>query len=85
MEGKVTTKILVVGLLEPVCLPEAGLAGIQGDELLPTGHKGVELVGLLEEVGLLSKPMLSSHCHRILECLGLALNKFPQLTWNWKR
>ena len=49
----------MVGLLEPVCLPEAGLAGIQRDELLPMGPKGVELVGLLEEVGLLSKPMLS--------------------------
>ena len=60
MEGKGTTKILVVGLLEPVCLPEAGLAGIQRDELPPTGPNGVELVGLLEEVGPLSKPMLSS-------------------------
>ena len=60
MEGKGSTKILVVGLLEPVCPPEAGLAGIQRDELLPTGPKGVELVGLLEEVRLLSKPMLSS-------------------------
>ena len=46
-------------MLEPVCLPEAGLAGIQKDELLPTGPKGVELVGLLEKVGPLSKPMLS--------------------------
>ena len=60
MEGKVTTKILVVGLLEPVCLPEAGPAGIQRDELPPTGPKGVELVGLLGEVGQLSKPTLSS-------------------------
>ena len=60
MEGKGTTKTLVVGLLEPVCLPEAGLAGIQRDELLPTGLKGVELVGLLEELGLLSKPTLHS-------------------------
>ena len=60
MEGKRTTKILVVGLLEPVCLPEAGLAGIQEDEPLPTGLKGVELVGLLEEVVQLSKPVLSS-------------------------
>ena len=60
MEEKETTKILVVGLLEPVCLPEAGLAGIQRDELLPTGPKGVELVGLLGESGLLSKPTLSS-------------------------
>ena len=60
MEGKGTTKILVVGLLEPVCLPEAGQAGIQRDELLPTGPKGVELVGLLEEVGPLSKPTISS-------------------------
>ena len=59
MEGKGTTKILVVGLLEPVCLPEAGLAGIQRDELLPTGPKGVELVELLGEVGPLSKPTLS--------------------------
>ena len=49
----------MVGLLEPVCLPEARLAGIQKDELLPTGPKGVGLVGLLEEVGLLSKPMLT--------------------------
>ena len=47
-------------MLEPVCLPEAGLAGIQRDELLPTGPKGVEPVGLLEEVRLMSKPMLSS-------------------------
>ena len=46
--------------MEPICLPEAGLAGIQKDELLSTGPKGVELVGLLEEVGSLSKPMLSS-------------------------
>ena len=60
MEGKRTTKILVVGLLEPVCLLEAGPAGIQRDELPPTGPKGVELVGLLEEVVLLSKPTLSS-------------------------
>ena len=60
MEGKGTTKILVVGLLEPVCLPEAGPAGIQRDELPPTGPKGVELVGLLGEVGPLSKPMFSS-------------------------
>ena len=60
MEGKETTKMLVVGLLEPVCLPEAGPAGIQRDELLPTGPSGVELVGLLEEVGPLSKPTLSS-------------------------
>ena len=60
MEGKGTTKTLVVGLLEPVCLPEAGLAGIQRDELLPTGPKGVELVELLEEEEPLSKPMLSS-------------------------
>ena len=50
----------MVGLLEPVCLPEAGLAGIQRDELLPTGPKGVELVGPLEEVGPLSKPTLNS-------------------------
>ena len=50
----------MVGLLEPVCLPEAGPAGIQRDELLPTGPKGVELVGLLGESGLLSKPTLSS-------------------------
>ena len=41
-------------------MPEAGLAGIQRDELLPTGPKGVELVGLLEVVGSLSKPILSS-------------------------
>ena len=54
MEGKGTTKMLVVGLLEPVCLPEAGLAGIQKDEPLPTGPRGGELVGLLEEVGPLS-------------------------------
>ena len=50
----------MVGLLEPVCLPEAGLAGIQKDVVLPTGPEGVELVGLLEEVRFLSKPMLSS-------------------------
>ena len=50
----------MVGLLEPVCLPEAGLAGIRRDELLPTGPKGAELVGLLEEVGPLSKPTLHS-------------------------
>ena len=50
----------MVGLLEPIYLPEAGLAGIQRDELLPTGPKGVELIGLLEEVQPLSKPMLSS-------------------------
>ena len=50
----------MISLLEPVCLPEDGLAGIQRDELLPTGPKGVELVGLLEEVGPLSKPMPSS-------------------------
>ena len=50
----------MVGLLEPVCLPEAGPAGIQRDELPPTGPKGVELVGLLGEVGPLSKPTLSS-------------------------
>ena len=56
MEGKGTTKILVVGLLEPICLPEAGLAGIQRDELPPMGPKGNELVGLLEEVRPLSKP-----------------------------
>ena len=49
----------MAGLLEPVCLPEAGPAGIQRDELPPTGPKGVELVGLLEKVGQLSKPMLS--------------------------
>ena len=60
MEGKGTTKILVVGLLEPVCLPEARPAGIQRDELPPTGPKGVELVGLLGESGPLSKPTLSS-------------------------
>ena len=60
MEGKGTTKTLVVGLLEPVCMPEAGLAGIQRDELLPTGPKRVELVELLEEEEPLSKPMLSS-------------------------
>ena len=60
MEGKGTTKVLVVGLLEPVCLPEAEPAGIQRDELLPTGPKGVELVGLLEDVGPLSKPTLHS-------------------------
>ena len=60
MEGKATTKIIVVGLLEPICLPEAGPAGIQRDELPPTGPKGVELVGLVEEVGPLSKPALSS-------------------------
>ena len=59
MKGKRNTNILVVGLLEPVCIPEAGPAGIQRDELLPTGPKGVKLVGLLEEVGPLSKPMLS--------------------------
>ena len=48
-------------MLEPVCLPEAGLAGIQRDELLPTGPKGVKLVELLEEEEEpLSKPMLSS-------------------------
>ena len=35
----------MVGLLEPICLPEAGLAGIQEDVLLPTGPEGVELVG----------------------------------------
>ena len=52
--------MLVVGLLEPVYLPEAGTAGIQRYELTPTGPKGVELVGLLGEVGPLSKPMLSS-------------------------
>ena len=52
--------MLVVGLLEPVCLPEAGLAGIHKDELLPTGRRGVELVGLLGEVGPLLKPTLSS-------------------------
>ena len=50
----------MVGLLEPVCLPEAGPAGIQRDELPPTGPKGVELLGLLGEVGPLSKPTLSS-------------------------
>ena len=50
----------MVGLLEPVCLPEAGPAGIQRDELPPTGPKGVELVGLLGEVVPLSKPTLSS-------------------------
>ena len=50
----------MVGLLEPVCLPEAGPAGIQRDELPPTGPKGVELVGLLGEVGPLLKPTLSS-------------------------
>ena len=60
MKGKETTKTRVVGLLEPVCLPEAGLAGIQKDVVLPTGPEGVELVGLLEEVGSLSKPTLSS-------------------------
>ena len=60
MEGKGTTKTLVVGLLEPVCLPEAGPAGIQRDELLPTGPKGVKLVELLEEEEPLSKPTLSS-------------------------
>ena len=60
MEGKGTTKILAVGLLEPVCLPEAGPAGIQRDELPPTGPKGVELLGLLGEVGLLSKATFSS-------------------------
>ena len=60
MEGKGTTKILVVGLLEPVCLPEAGPAGIQRDELPPTGPKGVELLGLLGEVGPLSKLKLST-------------------------
>ena len=47
-------------MLEPIYLPEAGLSGIQKDELLPTGPKGVELVGLLEEVGPLSKPTLHS-------------------------
>ena len=47
-------------MLEPVCLPEAGLAEIQKDVVLPTGPKGVELEGLLEEVGPLSKPMLGS-------------------------
>ena len=47
-------------MLEPVCEPEAGLAGIQKDVLLPTGHEGFELVGLLEEVGLLPKPIPSS-------------------------
>ena len=56
MEGKKTTKMLVVGLLEPVCLPEAGLAGMQEDELLPTGPEGIELVRLLKEVMPLSKP-----------------------------
>ena len=50
----------MVGLLEPIFLLEAGLAGIQSDELLPTGPKGIELVGVLEEAGMLSKPMLSS-------------------------
>ena len=43
-------------MLEPICLPEAGLAGIQRDEFLPTGPKGVELVGLLEKVRPLAKP-----------------------------
>ena len=47
-------------MLEPVGLPKAGLAGIQEDEPLHTGPKGGELVGLLEEVGPLSKPVLSS-------------------------
>ena len=47
-------------MLEPVCQPEAELAGIQEDEPLPIGLKGVELVGLLEEVGPLSKPVRSS-------------------------
>ena len=50
----------MLSLLEPICLPEAGPAGIQRDELLPTGPKGVELAGLLGDVGPLSKPMLSS-------------------------
>ena len=47
-------------MLEPVGLPEAGLAGIQEDEPLPTGPEGVELVGLLEEVRPLPKPIPSS-------------------------
>ena len=47
-------------MLEPVCLPEAGLAGIQKDVVLPTGPEGVELVGLLEEVRPLPKPIPSS-------------------------
>ena len=45
-------------MLEPVCLPEAGLAGFKRDELLPTGPKGVELVEVLEEEEPLSKPTL---------------------------
>ena len=47
-------------MLEPVCLPEAGLTGIQKDVVLPTGPEGVELVGLLEEVRPLPKPISSS-------------------------
>ena len=47
-------------MLEPICLPKDGLAGIQKDELLPIGREGVEVVGLLEEVRPLTKPMLSS-------------------------
>ena len=47
-------------MLEPICLPEAGLAGIQEDEPLPTGPKGVVLVELLEDVRPQSKPVLSS-------------------------
>ena len=45
--------------MEPVCLPEAGLAGIQKDVVLPTGPEGVELVGVLEERPL-PKPITSS-------------------------
>ena len=44
----------------PVCLPETGLAWIQKDVVLPTGPMEVELVGLLEGVRPLSKPMPSS-------------------------
>ena len=71
-------------MLESVCLPEAGLKGPQKDVVLLSGPEGVELVGLLEEVRPLPKPIPSSPCYRALEYLCLALNKFPQLTWNWK-
>ena len=60
MKGEKNTKISLVGLLEPVCLPEVGLVGIQKDELLPTRPEGIELVGPLEEKRPLSRPMLSS-------------------------
>ena len=48
----------MLGLLGPIYLPEAGLAGIQKDVILPTGPEGVELVGLLEEVRPLPKPIV---------------------------